>query len=288
MKTAIVTDSNSGIFLNDAEALGIYVVPMPIVIDDNELFEGVSIQFDEFITSQTSGKSISTSQPTPASVMDTWDKALETYDELVYLPMSSALSGACDTAKILSEDYEGRVHIIDNHRISVTLKVSVMQAIELAKAGKSAVEIKQILEDDAYNASIYIAVDTLEYLKKGGRVTPAGAALATVLNIKPVLSILGGKLDAFAKVRGINKAKKLMIETIKQDIETRFKDYSIDELYVATATSFKNTEDADAWASMVKEAFPEYEFMTDYLPLSIISHTGPDAMGIGVLPKVIK
>ncbi len=288
MRTAIVTDSNSGIFSKQAKELGIYVVPMPILIEDKEFYEGVDVQFDEFISFQTEGKSISTSQPSPASVMDIWDEALKEYDELVYLPMSSALSGACDTACMLSADYDNRVVVIDNHRISVTLKVAVMQALKLSKEGKSANDIKETLLKDAYNASIYISVDTLEYLKKSGRVTPAGAAIASVLNIKPVLSILGGKLDAFAKVRGVAKAKKLMIETLRQDIKTRFKDYSVDELYVATATTYKDTADAKAWALQVKEAFPEYEFITDYLPLSITSHTGPDAFGIGVVPKDVR
>ncbi len=288
MSTAIVTDSNSGIFKTEAKELGIYVVPMPILIDDKETFEGVNIQFDEFIQSQLNGSSISTSQPTPANVMDTWDKALEEYDELVYIPMSSALSGSCDTAKMLSEDYDGKVQVVDNHRISVTQKISVIQAKKLAENGKTASEIKDILESESYNASIYITVDNLEYLKKGGRITSAAAAFATILNIKPVLSIFGGKLDAFAKVRGINKAKKLMIDTLRDEITTRYADYSVDQLYVATATSFKNPEDAKAWADMVHEAFPEYDMMSDYLPLSIITHTGPDALGIGVYPKDVK
>lgn len=288
MKTAIVTDSNSGIFQDEAKELGIFVVPMPMLIDDKEAYEGIDIHLDEFLIAQESGKQITTSQPAPANVMDLWDKILEDYDELVYLPMSSALSGSCNTAKMLSEDYDGKVVVVDNHRISVTLKVSALQALELSKEGKSALEIKEILEKDSYNASIYIAVDTLEYLKRGGRITPAAAAIGSVLNLKPILSILGGKLDAFAKVRGMNKAKKIMIETAANDLKTRFSEYSADELYIATAGSFRTKETADEWAKMVHEAFPEYEMMSDQLPLSIITHTGPDAMGIGVYPKKAK
>lgn len=285
MSTAIITDSNSGIFPAEAGKLNVFVVPMPILIDDKECFEGVNIKYDEFIHAQLNGKLITTSQPSPASVMDVWDEALKEYDEVVYIPMSSALSGSCNTAKILSEDYDGKVQVVDNHRISVTQKISVIQAKRLADSGKTATEIKDILEAESYNASIYITVDNLEFLKKGGRITPAAATFATILNIKPVLSIFGGKLDAFAKVRGINKAKNLMIDTVKKELKTRYADYSADQLYIATATSFKNAGHAKEWAAMVQEAFPEYDMMSDYLPLSIITHTGPDALGIGVYPK---
>ena len=285
MLTAIVTDSNSGIFGSEAELDGIYVVPMPVIIQDKSFYEGVDIGQKEFLEMQSSGKNVTSSQPSPATVMEVWDKILKKYDELVYIPMSSGLSASCDTAKMLSEEYGGKVQVVDNHRISVTLKTSVYQAAFLAKEGINAVQIKAILEEDGLNSSIYVAVDTLEYLKKGGRVTPAGAAIGTVLNIKPVLTIQGGKLDAFAKARGIKKAEKCMIEAIKKDVETRFADVKMSELSIGAAGSFEDFEEAANWKKMVQEVFPEAEVFYDALPLSITCHVGPNAFGIGVALK---
>lgn len=282
MKTAIVTDSNSGIFSEEAEKTGIFVVPMPVIIDNNSFYEGVDIRQAEFLKAQSSEKMVTSSQPSPSTVLDIWNDVLKEYDELVYIPMSSGLSGSCGTAKMLSEEYNGKVQVVDNHRISVTLRSSVNNAILLSKMGKNACQIKEILEQDAYNASIYVAVDTLEYLKKGGRVTPAGASIANVLNIKPVLTIQGGKLDAFAKVRGMKKAEKIMIDAVKNDIKTRFSDISDNELFIGAAGSFVDKEDECEWKDMVQEAFAGAEIIYNALPLSITCHVGPNAMGIGV------
>lgn len=287
MSVAIITDSNSGIFEKEAKENGIFVVPMPIIIEGKTYFEGIDIELDKFLELQEAGKDISTSQPSPASVMGTWDKALEEYDEVVYLPMTSGLSGSCATATAFSQDYDGKVQVVDNHRISVTLKVSVYQALELSKKGYSARTIKEILEKDAYNASIYITVDTLEHLKKSGRVTPAGAAIGEILHIKPVLTIQGDKLDAFSKVRGLKKAKKIMKEAIVEDIETRFKN-DLDNLYLGAAYTLADKEEIEEWCKEVQALYPQLELVSDPLPLSIASHTGGNAIGIGVVAKNIK
>ena len=205
-KVAVVTDSNSGITQGKAKELGIRVLPMPFFIDGELYLEDITLSQEQFYERLNNDSDISTSQPSPGSVMDLWDEVLKEYDEIVYIPMSSGLSSSCETAISLSQDYEGKVWVVDNQRISVTLKQSVLEAMKLVQAGKSAEEIKAILEDEKKESSIYITVDTLKYLKKGGRVTPAAAAIGTVLNLKPVLQIQGGKLDAFAKVRGDRKS----------------------------------------------------------------------------------
>ena len=202
MKTAVMTDTNSGIMKAEADSMGIFLIPMPVIINDETHYEGIDLTETSFYESLTGGKNVSTSQPSPGDLMDLWDDIFEQgYDEIIHIPMSSGLSASCSSAISLSADYEGKVQVADNHRISVTQRESVMHAKKLAEAGKSAKEIKEILEAEAYNSSIYIAVDTLEFLKKGGRVTAAGAALGSVLNIKPILTIQGGKLDAFANPR---------------------------------------------------------------------------------------
>lgn len=281
MRTAVVTDSNSGIFPQEAAKLGIYVVPMPILIDDNSYYEGVDITLGELLKAQSSGRQVTSSQPSPEDVTSTWDQALEKYDELVYVPMSSGLSGSCASAKALSETYGGRVRVADSHRISVTLRVSITQAIAMAKAGRSAAEIQAFLEQDAYSATIYIAVNTLEYLKRSGRVTSAGAALGSVLNIKPVLTIQGDKLDAFMKVRGMQRAESCMLQALKEDIHNRFSDAPGRTLVVMASGSFAEPKAAKRWQDMVKSAFPRTKFIYDPLPLSVVCHTGPDAAGVG-------
>ena len=217
-KIAIVTDSNSGITQAQAKELGITVLPMPFFINEELFFEDISLSQEEFYQRLEEDADISTSQPSPGDVIDLWDKLLEEHEEIVHIPMSSGLSSTCETAISLSQDYDGRVQVVDNKRISVTLVESVMDAIKLRDAGKSAAEIKEILEREWAEATIYITVDTLKYLKKGGRITPAAAALGTVLNLKPVLTIQGDKLDAFAKVRGWKAAKKTMLKAIDKDI----------------------------------------------------------------------
>ena len=221
---AIMTDSNCGIMPAEGDKLGIHVLPMPVIIDGQTYCEGIDISLEEFHEKQRSGADITTSQPSPGDVTAMWDDLLRHHDEVVFIPMSSGLSNTCQTASMLSADekYEGRVFVVDNHRISVTQAQSVLDAQVLAAEGKTGSSIKKILEEEAMDASIYIAVDTLEYLKKGGRITPAAAAIGTVLKLKPVLTIQGDKLDSFAKTRGMKGAFKLMLDAVKKDIDSRF------------------------------------------------------------------
>lgn len=216
MKTAVMTDTNSGITKQEADALGIFLMQMPVIIDGETHYEGLDLTHDSFFAALTGNQNVSTSQPSPGDVMDMWDEILNSgYDEIIYIPMSSGLSASCEAAMGLALDYDGKVQVANNHRISVTMRISVMEAKHYADLGASAAKIKELLETNAFNSSIYIAVDTLEFLKRGGRVTAAGAALGSVLNIKPVLTIQGERLDAFAKVRGMKKAKLRMIEALK-------------------------------------------------------------------------
>ena len=275
-KVAVITDSNSGITQAEGKKLGISVLPMPFFINEELYYEDINLTQDEFYLFLEQGADIKTSQPTPDAVISLWDKTLETYDEIVYLPMSSGLSGSCATAKMLAEDYDSRVCVVDNQRISWSLKQSVLEAIELTHMDYSAKEIQEMLERDALQASIYIAVDTLKYLKKGGRVTPAAAAVASVLNIKPVLQIQGEKLDAFAKVRGKKQAKKTMLDAIEKDINERFAGETV---YLRVAHTCSDEEGA-AWLKELQERFPGYEIYMDRLSLSVACHTGPGALGV--------
>ena len=221
-KVAVLTDSNSGITQVDAKELGVYVIPMPFFINNETYYEDIDLTQEQFYEKLVDGVDISTSMPMVGSVTDTWDKLLQEYDEIVYVPMSSGLSSSCETAYMLSQDYDGKVQVVNNQRISVTQRQSVMDAKELAENGKSAAEIKEILEQHKMESSIYIMVDTLSYLKKGGRITPAAAALGTLLRLKPVLQIQGERLDAFAKARTVKQAKSIMIEAMKKDFKERF------------------------------------------------------------------
>lgn len=283
MKTAVMTDTNSGIMKAEADSMGIFLISMPVIIDDETHYEGIDLTEDSFYGSLTGGQNVSTSQPSPGDLMDLWDDILEQgYDEIIHIPMSSGLSASCSTAISLSDDYDGKVQVADNHRISVTQRESVMHAKKLAEAGKSAKEIKEVLEAEAYNSSIYIAVDTLEFLKKGGRVTAAGAALGSVLNIKPILTIQGGKLDAFAKTRGMKKCKQKMVEALKNDRETRFKDADDKHLLVSAAGSNLTEEEAAEWKQMLVEAFPNSYVYYDPLSFSVGCHIGPKGYGMGI------
>ena len=275
-KVAISTDSNSGITQKKAKELGISVVPMPFFIDDELYFEDITLTQEQFYEKLQSDCTITTSQPSPADVTDLWDKLLKEYDQVVYIPMSSGLSNSCETAIMLSGDYEGKVFVVDNHRISVTLKRSVLDAIELSKQGKSGEEIKKILEDTKHEASIYITVDTLKYLKQGGRITPAAAAIGTVLNIKPILQLQGEKLDSFAKARGFKQGKNLMLDAMGKDINERFKGQKI-HLHAAYTCS---EEEAVLWRTEIENRFPGYEIDMDKLSLSVSCHIGPGAMAI--------
>ena len=221
-KVAIVTDSNSGITQEMGKQLGIYVLPMPFTIDGKEYFEGITLSQEEFYERLLQDADIATSQPSPESVMNLWKEALQEYEELVHIPMSSGLSGSCETAVALSQDFDGRVEVVNNQRISITQRRSVMDAIALAEQGKSAAEIRKQLEQEKMESSIYITLTTLKYLKKGGRITPAAAAIGTMLRLKPVLQIQGEKLDAFSKARTLNQAKTTMLDAIRYDMESRF------------------------------------------------------------------
>lgn len=275
-KVAIATDSNSGITQAKAKELGISVIPMPFYIDEELYFEDITLTQEQFYEKLQSDCKITTSQPAPGDVTDLWDKLLEEYDEVVYIPMSSGLSNSCETAVMLSEDYEGKVFVVNNQRISVTQKRSVLDAMELAKRGKSGAEIQRILEETKLESSIYITVDTLKYLKQGGRVTPAAAAIGTILNIKPVLQIQGEKLDSFAKARGFKQAKKIMLDAVEKDITERFAGQKV---HLQAAYTCSETE-ALAWKQEIESRFPEYEIDMDKLSLSVACHIGPGSIAV--------
>ena len=283
-KVAIVTDSNSGITQKRGEELGIYVLPMPFFIGGELYLEDITLSQEQFYEKLGADSEISTSQPSPGDVMDLWDKLLEDYDEIVCIPMSSGLSSTCETALSLAQDYDEKVRVVNNQRISVTQEQSVYDAIKLRDEGKSAAEIRQVLEKEKMQASIYITVDTLKYLKKGGRITPAAAAIGTVLNLKPVLQIQGEKLDAFAKVRGWKAAKKTMLNAIEKDLTDRFADVK-DQMVLGMAYTCSK-EEADEWKNEIQTRFPDYELVEGSLSLSIACHIGPGAMAITCMKRV--
>lgn len=278
---AIVTDSNSGISQAEGKELGIYVIPMPFLVDGKLYFEDVDMNKEQFYHFLENDADLSTSQPSPGDVMDLWDKLLKEYDEIVHIPMSSGLSASCSTAMGLARDYDGKVQVVDNQRISVTMQQAVMDAKYLAAAGKSAAQIKEILEKEALESSIYLMVDTLKYLKKGGRITPAAALLGSALNLKPILQIQGDKLDAYKKVRGVKAAKKNMLEAMKKDVEGRFSDYVAKgqlKLHVAYTT---DEETAKQWKEEVQSVFPDIVISRmDSLSFSVTCHTGPGVLAI--------
>ena len=278
---AIVTDSNSGISQAEGKELGIYVIPMPFLVDGKLYFEDVDMNKEQFYHFLENDADLSTSQPSPGDVMDLWDKLLKEYDEIVHIPMSSGLSASCSTAMGLARDYDGKVQVVDNQRISVTMQQSVMDAKHLAAAGKSAAQIKEILEKEALESSIYLMVDTLKYLTKGGRITPAAALLGSALNLKPILQIQGDKLDAYKKVRGVKAAKKNMLEAMKKDVEGRFSDYVTKgqlKLHVAYTT---DEETAKQWKEEVQNMFPDIAITRmDPLSFSVTCHTGPGVLAI--------
>lgn len=283
-KIAIVTDSNSGITQEMGKTMGIHVIPMPFFIDGELFLEDITLTQEEFYKRLGDNSDISTSQPSLGEVMECWDELLKEYDEIVHIPMSSGLSSTCHAAQSLSQEYDGKVCVVDNQRISVTQKQSVEDAITLREAGKSAAEIKEILEAEKLQASIYITVDTLKYLKKGGRITPAAAALGTVLNLKPVLQIQGDKLDAFSKVRGWKAAKRTMLKAIEKDLEERFSEVREDMVLGMAYTCSK--EEAQEWKQEISEKFPGYEIVEGPLSLSVACHIGPGAMAVTCMKKV--
>lgn len=288
MKIAILTDTNSGISSTEAEELGIFLIPMPVIIDDETFYEGQNITEEAFYQALASDKKVTTSQPSPADVLDYWDSLLQKgFDEVVYIPMSSGLSNSCHASMGFAEDYDAKVFVVDNHRISVTLKSSVIMAKKLSDIGKCGSEIKSILEEDAYHSSIYISVNTLTYLKRGGRITPAAAMIGSVLNIKPILTIQGEKLDSFSKARSMKKCEQRMIEALLNDKEKRFADVPNEQLSIGAAGTCLSKEEQLNWKHALEEAFPGADVFYNPLSASIGCHTGPGAAGVGLSVKFL-
>lgn len=285
-RIAVIADSNSSVTQKEAKELGIYVLPMPFFIDEELYFEDVDLTQEGFYEKLAQGCDVSTSQPAPSDIIELWDRLLKEYDEIVHIPMSSALSTSCQTAMALAQDYNGKVQVINNQRIATTQKSSTLDALALIRVGKSAKEIKEILENEKLESSIYIMVDTLEYLKKGGRITPAAAMIGTILKLKPVLQIQGEKLDAFAKARSQKLAKKMMIDATKDDFATRFKDAVAKKLMRLAICYTANEDEAQFFATELAEVFPDVEVDIAPLPLSIACHIGPGSLAITIAKSV--
>ena len=285
-KVAIMTDSNSSITQDEARALGVSVLPMPFIIDGKEFFEGEGFTHDMFYEKQLADSDIKTSQPSPGSVVDMWDSLLKEYDEVVHIPMASGLSESCNTAKMLAQDYNGKVHVVDNKRILITQRRSVLDAVELSKRGKSGDEIKKYLEKDGPNSGIYLMVNTMKYLKKGGRVSPAAALIGTLLNIKPVLTFKGEKIDRHAKARGVAQAKKEIIDAVKADLAAMFPSgVSPDKVWLEMAYSY-DLNAHEEFQKEVEAAFPGYPIYVAPLSLSIATHTGPGVIALAYTKKM--
>ena len=284
-KIAIVTDSNSGITQTQAKEMGLYVLPMPFMINNEIFYEDITLTQKEFYVRLADGADVVTSQPTPDSVMKMWDNLLKEYDEIVHIPMSSGLSGSCQSATVLARDYEGRVQVVNNQRISVTQRQSALDALALVERGMDAKQIKDFLEEDKFNSSIYIMLDTLYYLKKGGRITPAAAALGTILKLKPVLQIQGEKLDAFAKARTASHGKSIMISAIRADMEKRFGGADKDNIWLQIAYTY-DLEAANQLKKEVQEQFPGFDINVDPLSLSVACHIGPGALAVACCKKI--
>ena len=278
----IITDTNSGMTEQEARQCGVTLMPMPFTVNGRNYVENVNMSYMEFFECLAGGASVATSQPSPEDVTACWDRALQEYEKVIYIPMSSALSSSCQSARLFADDYDGRVLVADNRRISISQKQSVYDALKWVGEGLSAEEVLQRLLDTALDASIYLTVDNLKYLKRGGRITPSVAAIGTVLNIKPVLQIQGGKLDTYRKVRGLHAAQHTMVEAIRKDLETRF---AGTPMLLRTAY----TGDADVgrvWNAQVQERFPEFTVTGDPLPISIACHVGPGVVALGLMRKL--
>lgn len=284
-KVAVVSDSNSGITQTQAKELGVTILPMPFFAGDKTFYEDIDLTQEEFYQMLSEDTDISTSMPLVGNVTDTWDELLKEYDEIVHIPMSSGLSGSCQTAMMLAQDYDGKVQVVNNQRISVTQRQSVLDALALAAQGRNAAEIREILEREKFESSIYIMVDTLYYLKKGGRITPAAAAIGSLLKLKPVLQIQGEKLDSFAKARTVKQAKNMMIDAMKNDFANRFHDPAGEHMYLEMAYTH-DTEAAEAFKKEVQEAFPGMEIVMQPLSLSVSCHIGPGALAIACTKKI--
>lgn len=290
-RVAIVTDSNSGISQAEAEKIGIYVVPMPFIINEETFYEDINLTREQFYERLIGNDDISTTQPSPDYVMNLWNELFDKgCDEIIHIPMSSGLSGSCSTAMMLAQEdeFEGKVYVVDNQRISVTQRQSALDAKAMADAGMSAKEIHDKLMEVKRESSIYIMVDTLKYLKKGGRVTPAAAALGTILKLKPVLQIQGEKLDAFAKARTLNQAKTMMINAIKNDIDTRF-DGDVNNVWLEIAHT-ENGDEALKLKEEILKVWPEYpaeKIVIDHLSLSVSCHIGPGSLAVACSKKMV-
>ena len=287
MKIAVVTDSNSGITQAQAKEMGITVLPMPFMIDGETYYEDITLTQEQFYQRLKDNSDISTSQPTPDSIMKLWDELLKEYDQIVHIPMSAGLSGSCATAMMLAgeDEYEGKVFVVDNHRISVTQYQSVKDAMMLADMGMDGAQIKKRLEETAADSVIFVTVDTLKYLKKGGRITPEAAALGTLLRIKPVLIILGEKLDSFAKARTMKQAKTLMMNAIQKELDERLHDSECKDCHLAIAHS-DNEEAALEFKKEVEERFPDADIYLAPLSLSIACHIGPGSLALTATRKM--
>lgn len=284
-KIAVVTDSNSGITQKQAKEYGLNVLPMPFFIDGETYFEDIDLTQEQFYQKLEGKAEISTSMPAVGTVTDLWDQLLKEYEGIVHIPMSSGLSSSCETAMMLSQEYNGKVQVVNNQRISVTQKQSVLDALKLAEEGKNAEEIKKYLEEVKYDSSIYIMVDTLYYLKKGGRITPAAAALGTLLKLKPVLQIQGEKLDAYAKARTVKQARSIMIDAIKSDFAKRFGDETGSNMHIFVAYT-KDKETALDFKAQLLEAFPGQDIDVDPLSLSVACHIGPGSLAVACSKKL--
>ena len=285
MKTAIMTDTNSGINKKEADELGIFLLPMPVIVKDKTYLEGIDISLGEMYEMMEDGIETSTSQPSPGSLMEMWDDILEEYDEVVHIPMTSGLSGSCENARGLARGYKGRVIVVDNHRISVPQRESVLEAKKMADMGKNGQEIAEYLEESGKDSSIYITVSDLKYLQRSGRLGSTSAFLGSLLNIKPILTIQGEKIDAFAKCRGIKLCERKMIEALENDINVRFKDVPKENIQVVVAGTLKEQDEIDEWTKAVQEAFPYSRVYYNALPCSILSHAGPGCKGLGAVVK---
>ncbi|MCI5823245.1 MAG: DegV family protein [Lachnospiraceae bacterium] len=284
-KVAILTDSNSGITQEEAKANGLYVLPTPVYIDDEVFYEGVDLTTETFFKRQAEGADIKTSMPVMGDVIDRWEELLKEYDEVVYIPLSSGLSGSYNAALMLADDYDGKVQVVNNQRISVTMKISVYEAKKMADAGKSAAEIREILERTRFESTIYIMVDTLEYLKKGGRITPAVAAIGSLLKIKPVLQIRGEKLDSFAKARTIKQGKQIMLDAIAKDMTEGWNDPEGEHTIIAMAHT-QNQEEIEKFKEEAQQRWPNHDIMIDPLSLVVSGHIGPGALAITCTKKI--
>ena len=284
-RIAVVTDSNSGITQSQAKEMGLYVLPMPFMINEETFFEDITLTQEQFYKRLSENADVITSQPSPEEVMKLWDELLETYDEIVHIPMSSGLSGSCQSARMLSENYDGRVQVVNNQRISVTQRQSALDALTLIGRGMDAAAVREFLEEDKFNSSIYIMLDTLYYLKKGGRITPAAAALGTILRLKPVLQIQGEKLDAFAKARTVSQGKTIMVNAIKADMEKRFGGVLAYPIWLQIAYTY-DREAAEQFKEQVLEVFPGFDVHMDPLSLSIACHIGPGSLALACSRKI--